>query len=88
MALATEAFYNDDKGTNYAQSRYLCYYLQEKGLLVKFYREFKASQATDPTGYQSLQKVLGESDLLAFQEKWKKFVLGLTEGFTLRALPN
>jgi hypothetical protein len=88
MALTTEAFYNDDRGTNYAQSRYLCYYLQEKGLLVKFYREFTAHQATDPTGYQSLEKVLGESDLQAFQKRWEKFVLGLTQGFTVNALPN
>src|SRR5438128_7902621 len=36
MALETDAFYNEDKGTNYGQSRYLCYYLQQKGLLIKF----------------------------------------------------
>lgn len=83
MALETDAFYHQDKGTNYAQSRYLCYYLQEKGLLVKFYREFTANQSADPTGYLSLQKVLGESDLLAFQKKWEQFVLGLREGFNL-----
>lgn len=84
FAMTTDAFYNQDKGTNYAQSRYLCYYLQEKGLLVKFYREFTANQAADPTGYLSLQKVLGESDLRAFQKKWEKFVLGLSEGYSLR----
>lgn len=84
FAMTSHAFYNDDKGTNYAQSRYLCYYLQEKGLLVKFYREFTANQAADPTGYLSLQKVLGESDLRAFQKKWEKFVLGLVQGYSLR----
>ena len=31
-------FYNEDKGTNYAQARYLCYYLQEQGKLREFYR--------------------------------------------------
>lgn len=84
LAMTDAAFYDQDKGTNYAQSRYLCYYLQEKGLLVKFYREFTANQAADPTGYLSLQKVLGESDLRAFQKKWEKFVLGLNEGYSLR----
>ena len=29
----------------YAQARYLCYYLQEKGLLQKYYKEFVANQA-------------------------------------------
>ena len=28
-------FYREDTGTNYAQARYLCYYLQQKKLLVK-----------------------------------------------------
>lgn len=54
-------FYNQDKGTNYGQARYLCYYLQERGLLVKFYREFYAHRKTDPTGYQSLGKILGRT---------------------------
>ena len=42
----------DDRGTNYAQARYLCYYLQEHGLLDHFYRDFLARQAQDPTGYR------------------------------------
>lgn len=84
FAMTNDAFYNQDKGTNYSQSRYLCYYLQEKGLLVKFYREFTANQAADPTGYLSLQKVLGESDLRAFQKRWEKFVLDLNQGYSLR----
>jgi hypothetical protein len=88
MEMNAEAFYHQDKGTNYAQSRYLCYYLQEKGLLVKFYREFTANQATDPTGYLSLQRVLGETDLRAFQERWEKFVLGLSRGYNLTITPE
>ncbi|HZI85573.1 MAG TPA: hypothetical protein VFD48_01985, partial [Pyrinomonadaceae bacterium] len=81
MAMNTNAFYNEDKGVNYSQARYLCYYLQQNGLLVKFYKEFHAQQKTDPTGYKSLQKVLGESDMNAFQTKWEKFVLGLRQGY-------
>jgi hypothetical protein len=34
----------------YAQARYLCYYLQEKGLLIKFYQELAANVRRDPTG--------------------------------------
>ena len=79
-------FYDDDKGTNYGQSRYLCYYLQEKGLLIKFYREFYLHQKTDPTGYQSLQKVLGEADMERFKRKWQRYVLGLSQQFELRPI--
>jgi hypothetical protein len=81
----SSAFYNADKGTNYAQSRYLCYYLQEKGLLVKFYQEFLARQKEDPSGFKSLQKILAEPDMDAFKIRWEKYVLGLREGYAVPA---
>ena len=87
MATDTRAFYNEDKGTNYGQARYLCYYLQERGLLVKFYKEFYAHRTQDPTGYQTLQTILNEPDMNAFQQKWEKFVLDLGEEFTLKVSP-
>jgi hypothetical protein len=71
-------FYTQDKGSNYGQARYLCYYLQEKGLLRTFYHEFLENKDNDPTGYKTLQKVLRESDMDAFKKKWEKFVLNLT----------
>jgi hypothetical protein len=86
-ALDGNGFYNDDKGTNYGQARYLCYYLQQRGLLTKFYREFYARQKEDPTGYQSLRKILGVADMNAFKRKWEKYVLGLTQGIELRVPP-
>lgn len=80
-ALSEQEFYG---GTNnpgysqyYGQSRYLCFYLQEKGLLTKFYREFVAAAKDDPTGYETLKRVLSEKDMAAFQKKWEKFILGL-----------
>ena len=76
-AMDADAFYNKDKGVNYAQARYLCYYLQEKGVLVKFYQEFHTRQKEDPGGYQTLQKILAEADMDAFKTKWEKYVLGL-----------
>jgi hypothetical protein len=74
---STSKFYREDRGTNYAQARYLCYYLQEQGLLVSFYKEFLISHRGDPTGVRSLQKMLGEQDLDAFEKKWRAFVLTL-----------
>ena len=76
-ATTDHAFYNRDKGTNYAQARYLCYWLQEKGLLVTFYHAFVAAHKADPTGYKTLQTVLGEPDMDAFKKRWETFVLGL-----------
>ena len=76
-ALPEVDFYNGDKSANYAQARYLCYYLQENGLLVKFFRRFQAAAKTDPTGCKTLRQVLGEPDMDAFKKKWEAFVLGL-----------
>jgi len=76
----TAEFYNQDRGTNYAQSRYLCYYLQEKGLLTKFYHAFYAARAEDPTGYKTLQSVLGKKDMNAFKKEWEAYVLKLPFG--------
>lgn len=80
-ALNDREFYGGLNNTNYSeyygQARYLCYYLQEKALLTKFYREFVANAKRDPTGFKTLQRVLGEADMVAFQKKWEKFVLAL-----------
>lgn len=73
----TREFYDRDKGTNYAQARYLCYYLQEHGLLVKYYQTFSKNVETDPTGYESLKAVLKEKDIPAFQKRWEAWVLEL-----------
>jgi len=81
MEMGPDTFYNDDRGTNYAQSRYLCYYLQQKGLLVKFYQEFVKNQNSDPSGFKTLQRVLGEPDMDVFKTNWEKFVLGLRQGY-------
>jgi hypothetical protein len=67
----------DRYSQHYAQARYLCYYLQEKGVLVRFYHEFVAHAKQDPSGLHTLKRVLGEEDLVAFKQKWEKFVLEL-----------
>jgi hypothetical protein len=77
FAMTDDQFYGEDSGTNYAQARYLCYFLQEKGWLVTFYRAFVAGHAVDPTGVNTLRRVLGTTDLVAFQKQWEAFVLGL-----------
>ena len=79
MGMDVHAFYGDHTGVNYAQSRYLLYYLQEKKLLVRFYKQFHAQQKTDPSGFLTLKAILGESDMVQFQRRWEKFVLGLKQ---------
>lgn len=77
LAATDQEFYNEDPGTNYAQSRYLCYYLQEKGLLPQFYRAFLANSRDDPTGFATLKEILHRPDMASFQREWEKYVLDL-----------
>jgi hypothetical protein len=80
-SLDVRGFYNDERGIHYAQSRYLLYYLQQRGLLTKFYRDFFARQRTDPTGYQTLRKTLGVVDMRVFTRRWQRYVLSLEQGY-------
>lgn len=76
-AMKTAEFYEEANGTNYAQSRYLMFYLQEQNLLRDFYKTFRATASKDPTGYATLVKALGERDMDAFQARWQAFVTKL-----------
>ncbi len=77
LKTTNDEFYNDDPGTNYAQSRYLLHYLQEHRLLHKFWAEYLKERTTDPSGYTTLVNVLGEKDLDAFKKQWEAEVLAL-----------
>jgi hypothetical protein len=76
-ATSSRAYYDEDPGTNYAQARYLLYYLQQHGLLERYYRQFVAAAKHDPTGYRTLKRVLGQDDMARFQRSWEAFVMQL-----------
>ena len=77
MKTTTEQFYGeDDRGVHYATARYFCLYLQDHGLLIPFFKEFKAAAAEDPTGAKSLQKVTGKTPA-ELEPIWRDWVLGL-----------
>ena len=78
LSTTDEAFYADDTGANYAQARYLLYWLQQRGQLRPFYKALRASHPKDPTGIATLKKTLGTDDLAAFQRRWEQDVLALT----------
>ncbi|MFZ5438556.1 MAG: C39 family peptidase [Myxococcota bacterium] len=77
LARTTEdEFYADDSGVHYAMARYLCYWLQERGLLIRFVQRAQALKAEDPTALKALEEVLGGPPD-SFQPEWERFVLGL-----------
>ncbi|HEY1089044.1 MAG TPA: C39 family peptidase [Archangium sp.] len=69
-------FYDDETGVHYAMARYLCYWLQERGVLVKFVQRAQELKDEDATGWRALREVLGE-DPDKLQPEWEKFVMGL-----------
>ncbi len=78
LATSRGDFYDKkNAGMTYAMARYLCYYLQEKGLLQTYYRRFLANQIADPMGVETLKEVLGERDLAAFQKRWEKEIAAI-----------
>lgn len=81
LSTTTDEFYGRGTGysQHYAQARYLCHYLQERRLLVTFYREFTSAAKQDKTGLTTLRKVLRIEDLKQFQKQWETFVLGLRQ---------
>ena len=70
---STREFYDGDS-TNYAQARYLCYWLQEKGKLNEFYKSFVANAKDDPTGVETLKAQIAPQGLADFQESWEAWV--------------
>jgi len=77
MAQDADAFYNRDPADNYAQSRYLLYYLQEQDKLRPYYKAFHDNVEQDPTGYKTLKRVLEREDMAVFQTEWEAWVLTL-----------
>jgi hypothetical protein len=74
-----EQFYGEDPGTNYAEARYLCYYLQQRGALVDYYHAFYEARAADPTGYATLLRVLDDDAGGRLERDWSSWILGLRQ---------
>lgn len=77
LSTSSNEFYGDDSGLHYAMARYLLYYLQERGLLRRYYTEIVEHHSDDPSGYAAFSRVLGNPDMAAFQKSWEKYVLAL-----------
>ena len=80
LCSTTRREFYEGHGTNYAQARYLCYYLQERGLLIKYFHRFRKNATKDPGGYETLKEVLGRDDIETFQKQWQAYVLKLRYG--------
>ncbi len=77
VATDDDTFYGRDSGRNYAQARYLLYWLQERGLLQRFWRGYGRTRGEDPSGWSALVATVGKSALPELDRAFRAFVLAL-----------
>ncbi|MBM4041746.1 MAG: hypothetical protein FJ290_24885 [Planctomycetes bacterium] len=73
VATTTGRFRGANEPLHYAEARYLVLYLQHKGLLARFYKEFHAGVKKDPTGAKTLAAVAGKT-LGELEGEWVAWV--------------
>jgi len=69
LALSSHAFRQKNESLHYAESRYFCKYLDERGKLRTVYSAFRNNFVTDPTGVHTIEKVMGKP-IAQIQADW------------------
>ncbi len=77
--IAARRIRNDQQAIDYAQSRYLCLYLQQRDLLPLYYRKLRANSATDPSGMQTLREVFSVAALDDVDRHFRNWVIDVYE---------
>ena len=85
MSMDHRTFYGPGSGLNYATSRFLLYWLQERNALRTFYATFRHAGSLDPGGIRSLQKTLGGARLHSIQGEFERDMLRLGRYLSLDA---
>jgi hypothetical protein len=76
--IADPHFYDEGNvGINYAQSRYLMMYLQQKGLLKRFYAAARDGAKQDPSCRAALEMVIAPKKVPEFEREWRAWVMTL-----------
>ncbi|RPI62551.1 MAG: hypothetical protein EHM48_03910 [Planctomycetaceae bacterium] len=74
--ITRDDFYGPQQGINYAQSRYLCLYMQRKGLLKDFYKYYRANHEGKDAGIQAVEHVF-KKKLDAIEKEYLAWVMTL-----------
>lgn len=62
------------EGTNYAQARYFCLYMQQQGVLEEFYAMFRDTCQSDPRGTAAIAIVFGGRTLSELDQDFQRWV--------------
>ena len=66
-------YFAKDVSVAYAMTRYVCYFLQEKKLLLRFYEKYCVQYDQDKSGVHTLEEVYGKP-VDEFEKDWLEFV--------------
>lgn len=78
FGLSDQEFRDDSESLHYAAARYLCQWLDQKGKLWPFYKEWRSSVSRDPTGQKSFETIMGMTPGEA-NAPWMRWVSSLKE---------
>jgi hypothetical protein len=76
-AMTSREFYQVGVGANYATARYLLMWLQERGLLLRFWKIWRASD--DPRGLATVLALFPGDTPAAVEARWKEWATALTD---------
>jgi hypothetical protein len=66
-------------GTNYAQARYFCLYMQTHGVLEEFFRDYRDHRADDPTGAAAAKRAFDDKSWADIDRDFQRWVLTLSQ---------
>jgi hypothetical protein len=78
-AMSDREFYQVGTGANYATARYLLLWLQERGLLLRFWKAWRAGMADDPRGLASVLALFPGDAPAAVAARWREWVGTLSD---------
>jgi hypothetical protein len=76
--VGTDDFRGRLEGLNYAQARYFCLYMQEKGVLRKFYHTFRDAQKADPRGLKTVKAMFPDQAWDELNLAYRRWAAGLS----------
>jgi hypothetical protein len=74
--MSDSSFRGDGEDLHYAVARYVCQWLDERGLLFPFYQRWRDGFDADATGERAFTAIVGKSPA-ASTEAWSRWVTTL-----------
>ena len=79
-------FRGSGESVNYAQARYLCMFMQQRGVLTEYFHQFRANHADDPNGDATLLAVFDQHDWASLNTAFRRWVGELDESTSVSSV--